>query len=175
MLLILDIDGVLTDGKKYYDQTGKCVLKSFNDRDFTAIKKFKAAGWIVVFLSGDPNINEAIAKNRNIPFYTNRTDGVIKNKSTYVERFEHIYGIKRDEMVYVGDDIFDIGIMSAVKYKFCPHDSPRDVRNVPGVHVLSSKSGENCLTELFERLFYMKLVKSVTVEQVEILDRNERL
>ena len=64
--------------------------------------------------------------------------------------------------------------MSEVKYKFCPHDSPRDVRNVPGVHVLSSKSGENCLTELFDRLFYMKLVKSVTVEQVEILDRNEK-
>ena len=42
MLLILDVDGVLTDGKKYYDNTGKVLLKTFCDRDFTAIKKIKA-------------------------------------------------------------------------------------------------------------------------------------
>ena len=56
MLLILDVDGVLTDGRKYYDVSGKGVLKTFCDRDFTAIKKFKANGWDVVFLSGDPNV-----------------------------------------------------------------------------------------------------------------------
>jgi 3-deoxy-D-manno-octulosonate 8-phosphate phosphatase KdsC-like HAD superfamily phosphatase len=77
-------------------------------------------------------------------------------------------------MVYVGDDIFDIGIMNLVKYKFCPQDSPREVRNVSDIRILRSKSGENCLTELYEHLFYMKLVKSVTVEEVEALDRNEK-
>jgi len=174
MLLILDVDGVLTNGKKYYDSTGKAVLKSFNDRDFTAIKKFRAAGWNVVFLSGDPNINQKVAENRNIPFYTNRKDGVMSNKATFVTQFEKEYNVTSQEMVYVGDDIFDIGIMNLVKYKFCPQDSPREVRNVSDIRILRSKSGENCLTELHEHLFYMKLVKSVTVEEVEALDRNEK-
>ena len=64
--------------------------------------------------------------------------------------------------------------MSLVKYKFCPHDSPREVRNIPNISILSNDSGNNCLTEVYERLFYMKLVKEVTVEAVEALDRNEK-
>lgn len=174
MLLILDVDGVLTDGKKYYDSTGKAVLKTFNDRDFTAIKKFKAAGWDVVFLSGDPNINREVAENRNIPFYTNREAGVMRNKATFIPQFKEKYNVTTNEMVYVGDDIFDIGIMNLVKYKFCPHDSPREVRNVTNIRILHGGSGENCLSELHEHLFYMKLVREVTVEEVEALDRNEK-
>ena len=52
-LLILDVDGVLTDGKKYYDNTGLAKYKTFCDKDFSAIKKFKSAGVEVIFLSGE--------------------------------------------------------------------------------------------------------------------------
>ena len=38
-LLILDVDGVLTDGNKIYDINHNPVYKKFNDRDFTAIKR----------------------------------------------------------------------------------------------------------------------------------------
>ena len=41
-LIILDVDGVMTDGKKYYDRDGKVVLKNFCDKDWTAIKRFRA-------------------------------------------------------------------------------------------------------------------------------------
>ena len=50
-LAILDVDGVLTDGKKTYDNTGLCIYKTFCDKDFTAIKKLKALGISVCFLS----------------------------------------------------------------------------------------------------------------------------
>jgi 3-deoxy-D-manno-octulosonate 8-phosphate phosphatase (KDO 8-P phosphatase) len=63
-LLILDVDGVLTDGRKYYDSSGLATHKTFCDKDFTAIKKFKSIGCEVIFLSGDKNINEKIAENR---------------------------------------------------------------------------------------------------------------
>ena len=63
-LLILDVDGVLTDGKKYYDSKGKVVMKTFCDKDWTAIKRFKALGVQVVFLTGDP-FNTKIASQRN--------------------------------------------------------------------------------------------------------------
>ena len=52
-LILLDIDGVMTDGRKYYDKEGTVRLKTFCDKDWTAIKRFRALGIQVAFLSGD--------------------------------------------------------------------------------------------------------------------------
>ena len=73
-LLILDVDGVLTDGKKYYNRDGKVEMKTFCDKDWTAIKRFRALGINVIFLTGDP-FNENIAYHRNIHCIVNRKDG----------------------------------------------------------------------------------------------------
>ena len=171
MLLILDVDGVLTDGRKYYDASGRAVLKTFCDRDFTAIKKFKAAGWNVVFLSGDPNINESIAKNRNIPFYCNRVDGKMTNKYNFLKKFKEEYNVTLDDMVYVGDDIFDYDILSAVGWGFCPSNSDPDVMDI--ATVLNAKGGECCIGELYEYFKRIKKVGEVYAEDVEKFDRNE--
>jgi 3-deoxy-D-manno-octulosonate 8-phosphate phosphatase (KDO 8-P phosphatase) len=172
MLLILDVDGVLTNGKKYYDTSGRGVLKTFCDRDFTAIKKFKAAGWHVVFLSGDPNVNEAVAKNRNIPFYCNRVDGKMVNKVTFLDKLCAEYNVRKDQTVYIGDDIFDIDIIKAVKYGFCPDDADLDVKQV--AISLNSKGGECCISELYRYFQVSGLVKPVTLEEIEAIDRHER-
>jgi len=172
MLLILDVDGVLTDGKKYYDNTGKGVYKIFCDRDFTAIKKFKAAGWDVVFLSGDKNVNEAVAKNRNIPFYCNRENGIMTDKVEFLTKFETIYNCNSDNMVYVGDDIFDINIMKKVGYAFCPENAAPEVKLI--AESLLVEGGNNCISRLHERLSYLQIVKPVTLQQVMDLDKNER-
>ena len=63
-LLILDVDGVLTTGKKYYDLNGNTIMKTFNDRDFTAIKQFMCSGLNVIFLSGDQQVNQQVAEKR---------------------------------------------------------------------------------------------------------------
>ena len=51
-LLILDIDGVLTDGTKVYDREHNPIHKTFRCKDFTAIKRFIAAGVKVIMPSG---------------------------------------------------------------------------------------------------------------------------
>jgi 3-deoxy-D-manno-octulosonate 8-phosphate phosphatase (KDO 8-P phosphatase) len=78
-LLVIDIDGVMTDGTKTYGIDGKVISKRFNDKDFTAIKRFKASNVKVCFLSGDRNVNEAMANDRNVDFYHSRmkTDGIL--------------------------------------------------------------------------------------------------
>ena len=62
-LVILDIDGVMTDGTKVYDESHNVIYKKYCDRDFTAIKRLKDCGVSVCFLSGDKRINE-IQKTR---------------------------------------------------------------------------------------------------------------
>ena len=83
-LLILDIDGVLTDGTKIYDINHKTIYKKFQDKDFTAIKRLKAAGIKVIFLSGD-NWNKGLAKKRVIDFYLSR--GLYADKEKYLPYF----------------------------------------------------------------------------------------
>ena len=172
MLLILDVDGVLTDGKKYYDNTGKGVYKTFNDRDFTAIKKFKAAGIPTVFLSGDENINAAVAKNRNIPFYHSRPNGKMLDKATFIPLFEKEYNIPRSKMIYVGDDIFDISIMLSVGYAFCPYDAAKEVKEI--CYVLDNGGGFDCVSEIYNILKEKQLIKAPTIEQVITEDLNEK-
>lgn len=173
MLLILDVDGVLTDGKKYYDSSGKACFKTFCDRDFTAIKKIKAAGVKVVFLSGDPNINQSIANNRNIPFFCSRVANQMVDKAGFVSVFEKLFNVESEDMIYVGDDIFDIGIMNVVGHAYCPQDAALEVRKI--ATVLPAKGGESCIDCLYHILLRKKFIKAPTIEQVMDLDHYERI
>ena len=103
-LLILDIDGVMTDGTKVYGLDGLTIGKRYCDRDFTAIKQFKAAGVQVCFLSGDDKVNKAMAENRKTDFYYSRG----REKTDYLEEFADTYNCSTKEMAYVGDDIFEL-------------------------------------------------------------------
>lgn len=148
-LIILDVDGVMTDGRKYYDRDGNVRMKVFCDKDWTAIKRFRALGIKVIFLTGD-KFNVAIAENRNIDVIVNRTDKKHTDKVHYLDDICKEYSVTPNEIVYVGDDIFDIQIMKAVGFKFCPKDSPSEVRKV--AEILNSRAGNNVVAELFDLL-----------------------
>ena len=53
-LIILDVDGVMTDGKKYYDRDGNVMMKNFCDKDWTAVKRFQRLGFLLYFLQVIP-------------------------------------------------------------------------------------------------------------------------
>jgi 3-deoxy-D-manno-octulosonate 8-phosphate phosphatase (KDO 8-P phosphatase) len=149
-LLILDVDGVLTDGKKYYNRDGKVEMKTFCDKDWTAIKRFRALGVNVIFLTGDP-FNENIAHHRNIQCIVNRKDGKHTDKGDYVEEICQEYGVTEKEIAFVGDDIFDLGIIKKVKYSYCPEDAPNEIQHEV-TEILTAPGGNNCIMVLFDYL-----------------------
>jgi 3-deoxy-D-manno-octulosonate 8-phosphate phosphatase (KDO 8-P phosphatase) len=167
-LLILDIDGVMTDGTKLYGLDGLTIGKRYCDRDFTSIKQFKSAGVHVCFLSGDNKVNEEMAKNRKTDFYYSRG----KEKLDFLPEFEKIYNCFIDEMAYVGDDIFDIPIMKKVGYSYCPSDVPQVVKDASS-WVLSRKCGDNVVADLYEKLVEQELVNYATLEDIKKLDKLE--
>ena len=120
-LLILDVDGVLTDGTKVYDINHNVLSKRYMCKDFTAIKRFIAAGIKVVMLSGD-NFNRHMAEKRNIDFYCSRNKDLSLDKSRYLEVFNEKYNIAIDKMAFVGDDYFDLSIIRRCSSTFCPSD-----------------------------------------------------
>jgi len=144
-LLVIDIDGVMTSGKMY-GLDGKVIGKSFYDLDFTAIKRFKSAGVKVCFLSGDKTVNEAMAATRKVDFHSNVL-GV--DKVEMIAMLEDRYMIPRNRMAYVGDDYYDIGIMSQVGSSFCPASSPAIVKRAATI-VLQVEAGKGVIASLYD-------------------------
>jgi len=142
-LVILDIDGVMTDGTKAYDDNHDVIFKTYCDRDFTSIKRLKAAGVSVCFLSGDKSINEMMAKKRKVDFYYSRQ----KEKTLY--ELLNKYKCAITEAAYIGDDIYDLPVLKKVSYSFCPSNAPEDVKH-HCKHVLSSKSGDSVVAEFYD-------------------------
>ena len=152
-VLILDIDGVLTDGKKVYDNNGLCCYKVFCDKDFTAIKRLKTIGVDVCFLSGDENVNKALSKNRNIDFYFSRG----KCKTQFLKTLCDKYKCLTKEIAFMGDDLFDLPISKEVGYSFCPSDACRELKESCTL-TLNNKGGENVVMELVNYLMDHELI-----------------
>lgn len=159
-LVILDVDGVMTDGKKYYGIDGMPFAKTFADKDWTSIKRFKALGIPVVFLTGDANVNEAIGKNRNIPTHLSRG----KEKADFIPELKKTYNCEPHNMAYVGDDLFDLGIMRKVGYPFSTNDAPIMVK--AETIVLPKNGGDNVILSLFEFCEENKFIKIVDFDEI---------
>lgn len=170
-LLILDVDGVLTDGNKTYDINHTCVYKKFNDRDFTAIKRFKATGINVVLLSGDI-FNKSVGEKRNIDFYCSRNEDLSLDKSRFLKKFEELYNIPIKNMAFVGDDFFDLSIIKKLKYTYCPNNSPQIVKD-NCYTTLDIKSGEGVVAHLYDLLISLNTIKDASEEEVNNLDKKE--
>jgi len=169
-LIILDIDGIMTDGKKTYNLSGEVISKTFCDKDFTAIKRLKAAKLKVCFLSGDNKINESVAKNRNIDFHYARG----KDKTDFIPVFVKEYNTKPENMLYVGDDLFDFSIMKAVGYAFCTEDSPNKIKKYCGPsNTIDRIGGQNVIARLVDMLLERGLIEEATMEEIEKLDKRE--
>ena len=182
-LVILDIDGVMTDGRKYYGPDGIPAYKTYCDKDFTAIKRIKGSGVPVCFLSGDENINKEMAKNRNIPFYSAR--GV--DKAKFIDKLSEDFNTSPERMVYVGDDLFDLSMLKSVGYPFCPSDSCSEVLHYcSGIDlcwtkdwecdvsaIINRPGGSNVIEELFNILFNHDLIDGCSMDDIENLDKRE--
>lgn len=170
-LIILDVDGILTDGTKVYDENHMVLTKNFKCKDFTAIKRFIAAGIKVVMVSGD-NFNRSMAEKRNIDFYCSRNSDLSLDKSRYVRMFEEKFNINSENIAFVGDDYFDLSIIKILKYTFCPSDSPKIVKENSWI-TMESRGGEGVIVELYDTLLEMEFFKEASEYDVELLDKKE--
>jgi 3-deoxy-D-manno-octulosonate 8-phosphate phosphatase (KDO 8-P phosphatase) len=155
-LLILDIDGVLTNGRKIYNNEGSVTGKEFNDKDFTAIKRFLAQGIKVVFLSGDKSVNESMSKIRGIDFFYAKNIAGDIDKSEFIPDLKINY--EAEIVAYVGDDYYDLTIIDKVDLSFCPSDATIDVKLAVN-RVLKTAGGEGVVAELFD--YAMAMVPKV--------------
>lgn len=164
-VFLFDIDGVLTNGRKLYDQSGFCVGKEFCDKDFTVLKRLKARGVECIAITGDP-WNEEIMLNRRIKCINSRN----KNKEDFLPIICKDYSVTPSEIAYIGDDLFDVGLLKAVGYAYCPKDAV--IECAVCSYQLSSCGGENVLSELIEDFRDQEIIPCLSFkeEYQKILD-----
>jgi 3-deoxy-manno-octulosonate cytidylyltransferase (CMP-KDO synthetase) len=147
-LFVTDFDGVMTDGKRTFDQEGNH-LKSYNIKDGLAIKNIKEKGIVTMILSGDDsNVTKIVGKRLKF-------DHVItgcENKLNYLSSFLEINKLTWDNITYIGDDLNDIPVLEKVKFRFTPNDCNPQLKLIKDIKVLDKKGGEGCISEIYNLL-----------------------
>ena len=134
-MLLLDVDGVLTDGSVLLDENG-AESKSFFIRDGSALIWARREGLQVGLVSGRASAaTTRRAAELGIPI---TVQGVTDKAVAYTEILA-ANGMKDDEVGYMGDDLLDLPVLMRVGLSAAPSDAADEVRS--RVHWVSSQPG----------------------------------
>ena len=148
--LVVDIDGVMTDGGMYYTESGD-EFKKFNTKDGLAIKRLTKAGFPMGIISSGFNV-QLINKRAEL-LGIKRVYAGTAPKLGILESWCAEMGIALSQVAYMGDDLNDEPVVRAVGFAACPSDAAAPIQALAHV-VLSKKGGEGCVRELIERYFW---------------------
>ena len=146
-LLLLDVDGVMTDGRIIYDSNG-VETKFFNVKDGHGIKMLQRTGVAVGIISG-----------RHSQVVANRADELgiellYQKALEKIPAYEDVLrrtGLADRQVAYMGDDILDIPVMSRVAFAAAPADAVPEV--FPYVHhVTRNRGGWGAVRELCDMI-----------------------
>jgi YrbI family 3-deoxy-D-manno-octulosonate 8-phosphate phosphatase len=145
-LFLTDCDGVLTDAGMYYSSQGDA-MKKFNTLDGMGLQQLKAAGVEVGIVTGE---NTEIVAKRAEKLKIDLLKQGAKDKLSIVKELCKERNISLQEVAFIGDDINDFEILSAVGMPACPQNAVTKVKSVPGILKLSKKGGEGAVREFTE-------------------------
>ena len=134
-LLLLDVDGVMTDGGILYDANG-VETKVFNVKDGHGIKMLQRHGIEVGIITGRISPVVAIrAKELGIELVY---QGALKKLESYLD-VKRKTGLVDSQIAYVGDDVIDVPVMRRVIFAAAPSDAVIEARTV--AHYVTSLAG----------------------------------
>lgn len=145
-LIILDVDGCLSDGKVIYTQAG-VEVKNFNVRDGFGIKMLAKMGYKIAIITG-----------RNSPIVAHRAKELdieyvyqgVKDKLAVAQTLCEELSILPHEVAAIGDDLNDYRLLQWVGRGFTPLDGSHHIKSV--AQVLTLSGGEGCVREMIEIL-----------------------
>lgn len=154
-LIVIGVDGVLTDAGMYFSPTGD-MLRKFNRRDGMGLQLLKKY-----------DIKSAIISSINIPIVKHwaelfKVDSIIlgtANKLHELEKLQIRYGLKPSEIAYISDDIDEYPILRYVGFGVTVADGMK-INKENSVYVTQRKGGEGAVREAIEVILKCKKVKN---------------
>lgn len=142
-LLVLDVDGVLTDGRIIMDYEGR-EIKAFDVRDGHGIKLLRGAGIEVAVLTGRSSpVVQHRADDLGIPWIR---QGVNDKVKTY-EEIARKKGVADEETCFIGDDLVDIPLLKQVGFPIVVADGAPEAKEY-ALYVTTAPGGKGAVREV---------------------------
>ncbi len=146
-VLVLDVDGVLTDARIVLGASGEETM-AFSARDGIGIKMAQHAGMEVVFLSAR---SPSIVRERARMLGVKDVRLGFERKLPVLLEIATDYGVELGEIVYVGDDLVDLEPVGAAGIGIAVGDACSDLKDAAS-HVTDARGGGGAVREVVEAI-----------------------
>lgn len=138
--ILIDVDGVLTDNKVYFTDSGER-SKGFNSKDIRAIRELIANGFEVIALTQ--------SSWPGMVHWAKRTGARVES---HRDKWAWVSKHVTDPYIAVGDDTPDYETLRFAELAFCPKDADDSLKSFSKIRVLPSKGGEGCIADIVKIL-----------------------
>ncbi|WP_457644174.1 KdsC family phosphatase [Persephonella sp.] len=148
---IMDVDGVLTDGKIIYDNHGN-ELKNFSVKDGLGISLLHKAGIKTAIITGR---NSEIVKRRAEELKISELAQNANNKLKIYRELKKKYRFTDEEALYIGDDYNDLPVLKKVHFPITVPSAPELVKK-ECIYVTENDGGNGAVREVAELLLSLQ-------------------
>lgn len=145
-LVILDVDGTMTDGGMYFTENGD-QMKKYNTKDGMAIKRCVKDGLAFGIISHGHKLK--MVEDRAQLLDIKHVYVGQESKTEVLARWCVDLAIQPENVAFIGDDINDIEIMKTVGLSACPGDAVKAVKSVSDI-ILTKDGGRGCVREFLD-------------------------
>ncbi len=144
-LLILDVDGVLTDGRIIYDSKGRD-SKFFDVHDGLGVYLLRRLGikTILITAKGSKTIKPRAKDMRVDEYYED-----VFPKTKVLDKILNKHNVSKEEICFIGDDLVDLSIMKAVGFPVAVANASQDIKAAAG-YVTQKSGGRGAVRETAE-------------------------
>lgn len=125
-LMAFDVDGVLTDGRLFYNEDGEC-LKAFHALDGYGLRLLQECGITVALVTGRVG---GIVSRRASELGIDEVHQGIRDKSIVLNDLAQRYGLDMKQIGYMGDDIIDLTAMKCAGFAATVPSAPQYIRHL---------------------------------------------
>jgi len=147
-LIVMDVDGVLTDGKILLLESLE-MARSMSVKDGYALQLAVKKGYQLAIISGASD-GGAIS-NRLKKLGIKEIHQGITDKAALLDQLMQKWNLTKEQVVFIGDDIPDYHAMKSAGLACCPEDAVPEIRTIS--HYISPfKGGEGCVRDVVEKI-----------------------
>ena len=150
-IILTDVDGVLTDGGRYYSDKGE-ILKKFHVRDGMGINILLRNGIKTIIVTKENSkITKKWAKEMNI---TKVISGSLKKENELSEVCKK-FKVTKNQVAYIGDDVNDLKLLTKVGFSAVPNDADDMIKKHVD-YVCSKNGGDGAFREISDMILKEK-------------------
>lgn len=152
-LLVVDVDGTLTDGGIYYGSDGT-EYKRFCVQDGAGIAEAQKAGveFVIMTARESPIVLQRAKDLKIRHVYQN-----VYNKKEKLKELMMELGLSSENIAYFGDDLIDLEAMSLCSFVACPSNACKEVKAISS-YISSYKGGHGAVRDILEYMTEQKML-----------------